>query len=83
VLHQRPLGGRRTLTVVKWEGRRLLLGVTGDSISLLASEPEGLIPGDEEAFEGELSEAFQDRPLERLPRELPEERMLQGVGERL
>ncbi|MBN1476918.1 flagellar biosynthetic protein FliO [Candidatus Sumerlaeota bacterium] len=84
VLHQRPLGGRRMLTVVKWEGRRLLLGVTGDSISLLASEPEGLTPGDEAAFEGELSEVFHDRerPLERLPRELPEERILQGVGER-
>lgn len=83
VLHQRPLGGRKMLTVVKWEGRRLLLGVAGDSISLLASEPEGLAPGDEATFEGELTEAFQERPLERLPRDLPEERILQGVGERL
>lgn len=60
VLQQRSLGGRRTLTVVRWEGRRLLLGVTGDAITALASEPEAATP-EEQAFQDELQSALGHR----------------------
>jgi len=58
VLHQRPLGGRRMLTVIRWEGRKILLGVTSDSITTLASELEGSSESDHEAFESTLAGAL-------------------------
>lgn len=60
VLLQRPLGGRRELTVVRWEGRRLLLGVTPESITTLASEAEP--GGHEDAFEAAIDEALAAEP---------------------
>jgi flagellar biosynthetic protein FliO len=56
ILHQRSLGGRRHLTVVRWEGRRLLLGVTSDRITALAEDIEVPASAAEPAFSSHLTE---------------------------
>lgn len=55
ILQQRSLGGRRHLAVVRWEGRRLLLGMTADSITALAEAPD---EAPAEHFDGALDAAL-------------------------
>jgi flagellar biogenesis protein FliO len=38
------LGEKRYLTIVEWQGRKLLLGVTPHTIALLESDPAGVTP---------------------------------------
>ncbi len=57
VLQQRSLGGRRHLTIIRWEGRRLLLGVTPESITTLASQSES--DDDTQTFEATIDEVLQ------------------------
>ena len=68
ILHTKPLGGRRSLTVVRWEGRKILLGVTGETISALAQEPDEIALGDEEDLQRELARTVDRRRESSLPR---------------
>lgn len=58
ILNQRSIGHRRQLMVVRWEGRRLLLGATPESIHTLASEIDTEGMTETESFGRELSEAI-------------------------
>ncbi len=49
-----PLGERRSLVVVVVEGRRLLLGVTPSSVSLVTELSRASVPGSTVTFEQEL-----------------------------
>lgn len=58
VISQKSLGGRRTLTVVRWEGRKILLGVAGDSISALAIEDDDTPVGAAKPFDEQMHRAL-------------------------